>query len=137
MKAHSLTSAVSKTVNNESFQSRNKKSSPKKHQQTVRFIAGHKFAKSKLKSSVALAVSEESINDDATSAKHTLHLESPTHVRMVVKFTLNSFPFLSLVDALIVSMILRRFCQQFRISKHETYKNETLDINVNFTLINC
>lgn len=42
------------------------KNMPKKHQQTVRFISDHKSGKSKLKSSVTLAESEESIISDSS-----------------------------------------------------------------------
>lgn len=57
------------------------KSLPKKHQQTVRFISGHKNGKSKLKSTVTLAESDESIDSDLPFAKSR---GDGQHVRMMV-----------------------------------------------------
>jgi hypothetical protein len=54
---------------------------PKKHQQTVRFT-DQKNGKSKLRSSVAVAESDESIISDA---KYTPASENSQHVGMMVK----------------------------------------------------
>ena len=62
----------------------NGNSLPKKHQQTVRFIAGHKNGKSKLKTSVVLAESEETI---ASDEMHSKRYGNPQHVRMMVNLT--------------------------------------------------
>lgn len=51
---------------------------PKRHQQTVRFIADHKNGK--LKQSVALAESDESVVSD-----YNMSLGNPQHVCMTVK----------------------------------------------------
>jgi hypothetical protein len=56
---------------------------PKKHQQTVRFT-DHKNGKSKLKSSVTLVESDESIVSDASCSKYTSSYGSLKHVRMTV-----------------------------------------------------
>lgn len=109
--------SINKTVNNLKVCSHkeinnntnNDESLPKKHQQTVRFIAGHKNGKSKLKSSVELAASEESILSDASFAKHPSSYGNPQHVRMMVNSHLRFFCFSCLVHTVCLIIFATHF----------------------------
>lgn len=87
--------------NESNINTNNGESLPKKHQQTVRFIAGHKNGKSKLKTSVELADSEETI---ASDEMHSKRYGSPQHVRMMVNLTC------LIVSSLVHNICLFMFC---------------------------
>lgn len=70
-----------KAYNEVNNNTNNGKCLPRKHQQTVRFIAGHKIGKCQLKSSISLASTEESIVSDVSPSPS---YGKPQHVRMMV-----------------------------------------------------